>query len=118
MGTLSRRDALRGTAAALGWLAACPTRAKSAPNERVNVGVLGASRGAALARQFATLPDSQVVAICEVDEGRGYKLAEEMYKTTAGTPAGSAPGGASTKPDGEAKGGDDVIDAEYRRTDS
>ena len=78
MGTLSRRDALRGTAAALGWLAACPTRAKSAPNERVNVGVLGASRGAALARQFATLPDSQVVAICEVDEGRGYKLAEEI----------------------------------------
>ncbi|MDQ7850098.1 MAG: molecular chaperone DnaK [Armatimonadota bacterium] len=44
-----------------------------------------------------------------------YKLAEEMYKATAGTPAGS---GSSPGAGGETKPGDDVIDAEYRRTDS
>ncbi len=47
-----------------------------------------------------------------------YKLAEEMYKATAGAPAGtggSSGGGGAT---GEAKPGDDVIDAEYRRADS
>jgi len=46
-----------------------------------------------------------------------YKLAEEMYKATAGAPTGSGSssgaGGA-----GETKPGDDVIDAEYRRADS
>ena len=51
-----------------------------------------------------------------------YKLAEEMYKATAGAPTGGP--GASGTPDGEAKGdgeakrdGEDVVDAEYRRTD-
>jgi len=38
-----------------------------------------------------------------------------MYKTTTGAPAGA--GGTSAKPEGEAKNGDEVIDAEYRKTD-
>jgi len=41
-----------------------------------------------------------------------YKLAEEMYRKTAAQPAGATAG----RPEGE-KPGEDVIDAEYRRTD-
>lgn len=44
-----------------------------------------------------------------------YKLAEEMYKATASATGGQgAPAGT---PEGEAKSGEDVIDAEYRRTE-
>ncbi len=44
-----------------------------------------------------------------------YKLAEEMYKATAAATGGQgAPAGT---PEGEAKSGEDVIDAEYRRTE-
>jgi molecular chaperone DnaK len=51
-----------------------------------------------------------------------YKLAEEMYKATAATPGAAGQGGpagpASQSPDGgEAKSGEEVIDAEYRRTE-
>jgi len=51
-----------------------------------------------------------------------YKLAEEMYKATAGTPGAAGQTGqagpAGQSPDGgEAKSGEDVVDAEYRRTD-
>jgi molecular chaperone DnaK len=42
-----------------------------------------------------------------------YKLSEEMYKATAGAPSGAAGPGATG---GQPKGGDDVIDADYKRT--
>ena len=51
----------------------------------------------------------------EAVQQASYKLGEEMYKTTTGAPAGA--GGTSAKPEGEAKSGDEVIDAEYRKTD-
>ncbi len=47
-----------------------------------------------------------------------YKLAEEMYKATAGAPTGSGSPPGAGGAGGEAKPGDDVIDAEYRRADS
>ncbi|MGQ0570137.1 MAG: molecular chaperone DnaK [Armatimonadota bacterium] len=43
-----------------------------------------------------------------------YKLSEEMYKATAGAPTGAAAGSAGAAPGGQAKSGDDVIDAEYK----
>ncbi len=51
-----------------------------------------------------------------------YTLAEEMYKATAGTGSaagqGEPAGAAGQSPDGgEAKSGEEVIDAEYRRSD-
>jgi len=51
----------------------------------------------------------------EAVQQASYKLGEEMYKTTTGAPGGA--GGTSAKPEGEAKNGDEVIDAEYRKTD-
>ena len=59
---------------------------KAAASETVGVAVLGAGRGASLAHHFATLPDSQVVAICEVDEGRGNKLADAIGEKTGKRP--------------------------------
>ncbi len=49
-------------------------------------------------------------------EEASHKLAEEMYKASAATGSGAAAPAAGT-PGGENKPGDDVIDAEYRRTD-
>jgi hypothetical protein len=37
-----------------------------------------------------------------------------MYKATAGAPAGAAAGAQDAGASGQAKGGDDVIDAEYK----
>jgi molecular chaperone DnaK len=46
-----------------------------------------------------------------------YKLSEEMYKATAGAPAGAAgAAGAGEMPGSHGHGGDDVIDADYKRT--
>lgn len=42
-----------------------------------------------------------------------YRLSEEMYKATAGAPAGGA-GAAGAGPREQPKAGDDVIDAEYK----
>ena len=52
----------------------------------------------------------------EAVQQASYKLAEEMYKATAGAPAGGGP--AAGTPGPESKPGDDVIDAEYRRKDT
>ncbi|MGH2452646.1 MAG: molecular chaperone DnaK [bacterium] len=59
----------------------------------------------------------------EAVQQASYKLAEEMYKAPAGTPGAAGqtgqPEAAGQSPDGgEAKNGEDVIDAEYRRTDA
>jgi len=77
MSHLNRRRFLQG-AAALTTTAAFSDEMKASPNDTVGVAVLGAGRGSALAHWFAKLPDSQVVAICEVDESRGKKLAERI----------------------------------------
>src|SRR5688500_15579936 len=81
---LNRRHFLEGSLAAAS-VAALGGVARAA-SEKVGVAVLGAGRGAGLAQQFATLPDSQVVAVCEVDEGRGNALAERIGSLQGNTP--------------------------------
>lgn len=80
MRSLTRRSFLQ-TGLAAASVAALETTSRPAfasVAEKVNVAVLGAGRGAGLAQAFARLGDSQVVAICEVDEARGKKLCEQV----------------------------------------
>jgi len=62
-----------------------------APSERINVGMIGVGRQAYLVnlkQQFLTMPDVQVVALCDVDRWRleeGKKLVEQQYAKRAGT---------------------------------
>lgn len=79
MSQLHRRKFLEGAVGLVGT-AVVPRRAKAAPNETVGIAVLGAGRGAALAQWFARLPESQVVAVCEVDASRGNALADRVGK--------------------------------------
>lgn len=73
---LPRREFLRATSAAaaigaLGGLAQAADEkpASKGPGEKIVVGVMGVnSRGAGLANVFATLPDCEVGAICDVDD--------------------------------------------------
>lgn len=76
MSSINRRTFL-GTTAALAATASIG-RAADSPNEKVGVAVLGCGRGSSLAQHFATLSDSQVVAICDVDENRGNALCEKI----------------------------------------
>jgi predicted dehydrogenase len=73
---LNRREFLASTAA-LASAAALDT-AMASPNDTVGVAVLGCGRGANLAQWFSQLPDSQVVAVCDVDENRGAALCEQV----------------------------------------
>jgi hypothetical protein len=86
MPSISRRDFLEGSAALAGTVCWSTVAGGAPPSEKVNVAVLGAGRGASLATRFATLPDSQLVAICEVDESRGQALAESIGKITGKKP--------------------------------
>ena len=64
---------------------------------------------------LGTADMDRIARATEAVQQASYKLGEEMYKTTTGAPGGA--GGTSAKPEGEAKNGDEVIDAEYRKTD-
>ena len=76
MGKWNRRDFLSGvTAAVMPSLAIAQSRSA---NEKVGIAVCGSGRGASLARFFSGLEDSQVVAICDVDENRGRPLCEQI----------------------------------------
>ena len=76
MSEFKRREFLGSVAVAASSVAI--GRAGSSANEKVGVAVLGCGRGRNLAQWFAKLPDSQVVAICDVDENRSKKLADEI----------------------------------------
>lgn len=78
MSELDRRQFVKSSVALVAGAATCGHVLAGAANEKVGVAVLGTGRGASLARHFATLPDSQLVAICEVDEARGNKLADDI----------------------------------------
>ena len=84
MTDFSRRQFLGSTVAVAGT-AALGKSAVSA-NEKVGVAVLGSGRGAALARWFSQLPDSQVVAICDVDENRGNALSDQIASVSGKRP--------------------------------
>ena len=76
MTTLSRRKFLGGAAAVTSVVSL--GRAGGSSNEKVGVAVVGCGRGTSLALRFAQLRESQVVAICDVDENRGRNLCEKI----------------------------------------
>ena len=68
-----------------------------------------------LREALATEDGERISRATDAVQQASYKLAEEMYKATAAATGGQgAPAGT---PEGEAKSGEDVIDAEYRRTE-
>lgn len=73
---LNRREFL-GSAAILAGTAAL-TQGAGSPNEKVGVAVLGCGRGKTLARWFAKLSDSQVVAVCDPDQNRAADLCDHI----------------------------------------
>jgi predicted dehydrogenase len=90
MGKFNRRTFLQTSALAVGAAAlnrgfGTEKDARS-PGEKVNVAVLGCGRGANLADWFSRLPDSQVVAICDVDENRSAQLCSKLESQTGKRP--------------------------------
>ncbi len=64
----SAKNAAGVAAGFVGWAGAAG--AKASPGERVSVGVIGVrGQGKTLASEFASLPDVDIVALCDVDEG-------------------------------------------------
>jgi predicted dehydrogenase len=89
MTAFSRRSFLQTGVAAAGAVAfeaSVTRRTYASANEKVGVAVLGAGRGANLANWFATLSESQVVAVCEVDEGRGQGLCSKIEQAQGKRP--------------------------------
>ena len=82
--TMTRRELLKTSTALAG--AAAVGRAGASPNEKVHVAVLGSGRGRTLARWFATLPESELVAVCDVDETRGNQLCAHIEELTGKRP--------------------------------
>jgi predicted dehydrogenase len=85
--TLNRRDFFN--AAALGGsalLLARGARAQEAPSRRVVVGVMGLSRGQAVAKTFAAQPGVEVRYVCDVDSRRAASCAAEVAKTEGQAP--------------------------------
>ncbi|MFP6768981.1 MAG: hypothetical protein VB859_12470, partial [Planctomycetaceae bacterium] len=84
MSDLDRRSFLEGSvaAAATGLGVARAT----APSETVNVAVLGCGRGSGLARFFARLKESQVVAICDIDNSRAAALCRQIEQISGRRP--------------------------------
>ena len=83
---LTRRTFILGTGAAACLLG------KATPNSRITVGVIGVGRQTVQVnlKQFLTMPDVQVVAVCDVDAWRlanARKQVEEAYakQATSGT---------------------------------
>ena len=79
------RRTFLGSAAALAATGLAPLEA-AAPSETVNVAVLGCGRGAHLARSFARIKESQVVAICDVDESRGQAMCNQIQQLSGRRP--------------------------------
>ncbi len=94
----SRRRFLVGSSmvASAGWLAARSTsgavrtslQAKASANERIRVGVMGASgRALSLIGSFSSNPSVEIVAIADVDSNRlpmGLQAAEKTRKDAQG----------------------------------
>ncbi|HUG90672.1 MAG TPA: Gfo/Idh/MocA family oxidoreductase [Planctomycetaceae bacterium] len=79
-GTFDRRQFLGATAAGAAGLALAGRTAFASgqPSETVVVGVMGLSRGAALATGFAKLKGCEVKYVCDVDSDRAAKCAEAV----------------------------------------
>lgn len=90
MSSLDRREfltqsTLAGAAAGLA-LAGQATPARAAANEKVVVGIMGLSRGAALADHFAKLKESEIKYLCDVDRERLAKCAKAVEQVTGRSP--------------------------------
>ena len=81
---ITRRQLLKSSTALAG--AAAVGRAGASPNEKVHVAVMGSGRGRTLAHHFATLPESELVAVCDVDENEGNQLCARIEKLTGKRP--------------------------------
>jgi len=79
------RRSFLGSAAALA-ATGLGTLEAAAPSETVNVAVLGCGRGAHLARAFAQIKQSQLVAVCDVDESRGQALCNQIEQLSGRRP--------------------------------
>jgi predicted dehydrogenase len=76
----SRRVFLSTTAAAAAATSVARASASPAPAEKVVVGVMGVSRGSALANIFASLPDVEVRYVCDTDVNRLNAFQESLAK--------------------------------------
>ena len=104
MGTINRREFLKGTGAAgAGLMVGAPVVkkgfVKNSPNERVNVAVVGVSggnrervrgiiggRGMVHIRNYSGMPNVRIAAICDVDERLLYPAADEVEKLSGVKP--------------------------------
>ena len=86
--SLNRRSFLGSTAAAsLGvGLAGRSWAADDPPLRRIRVGVMGLSRGAALARMFAERPGVEVAYVCDVDRDRATRVAASVAEVAEKAP--------------------------------
>jgi predicted dehydrogenase len=87
MADLTRRGFLEGSLALTGAAFWSRVAGGAPPGEKVNLAVLGSGRGASLAKNFSSLPEVNVVAICDVDESRGQPLAKKIGDETGRRPA-------------------------------
>jgi predicted dehydrogenase len=76
----SRRVFLSATAAAAAATSVASASASPSPAEKVVVGVMGVSRGSALANVFASLPDVEVRYVCDTDVNRLNAFQESLAK--------------------------------------
>ncbi len=83
---VNRREFLGTAATAAVASSAAVGHAANSVNEKVGVAVLGSGRGASLASWFARLDDSQVVAICDIDESRGKALCDQIKSISGKRP--------------------------------
>jgi len=93
--SLSRRDFVRGTAAAGATIATwgVPSLALAAdpPSQRVRVGVMGVNgRGLNLAKEFAVLPGAEVAYVCDVDRLALDKAVAAVTEKQSRAPEGVA----------------------------
>ncbi|MBI2422150.1 MAG: Gfo/Idh/MocA family oxidoreductase [Candidatus Hydrogenedentes bacterium] len=84
--TMNRREFVGRTAlGAVALAASLPARAEEAPRTVV-VGVMGLSRGMALATEFAVQPGVEVRYVCDVDTKRAETCAAEVEKACGKRP--------------------------------
>jgi predicted dehydrogenase len=87
--SVNRRQFLETSAAgaAAAWaLSSQRAFAADSPNERVVVGVMGLSRGQAIATGFAKLPNVEVKYVCDVDENRAGSCAKSVANIAGKSP--------------------------------
>ena len=82
--SITRRELLKTSGVVAS--AAAVGRAGASPNEKVHVAVMGSGRGRTLARHFATMRESELVAVCDVDQSEGNQLCDRIEKLTGKRP--------------------------------